>query len=634
MISRRELFRRAGLLTGAAGRRTPLVLGAAAVAELAAIKEAQADQNYTTFAYNATGGSTPRTSPARWADRLNVKDFGATGDGTTDDTTAIQSCLNAAFGTAASPHAGTTSLNKAVYFPAGNYRISSALRVTQVYSGMIYGDGMYVTGLTWLGGTFNGNSFVANPGNSSTPNTNVTCMLECDGFARSTIKDMFFSFGNSQDKFTACLYAYGGKSGCHAVWVENVSFGGGTFGVLLGAVSPLVSEWHFNQAEFGNNGTAGIAIYGQNTLNHTFIESSFSENGLYPITSSFTGAITGTNLLTVTAFDASANKMPLSVGLRVYSDDGAVSGGVFITALGTGTGGTGTYSVTPGANVSSRTIKAMYPNRASILNVSGSIPTIHGCDFDSDSPLAIYDSSSNAFSVQGVRAESIAFIESVGTPCSLGACYSSRGQVTWTGTSTGPVLHITALSGGFNVFPGMVVSANDGTNSLPTSGSGVEPATRIIKQLTGAPGGTGDYLMTNQASPGNLTSTTITGDCPYLFLVGSGMASLDACGSAGGIIIGSNNAVVRIRNNQFTRSSDITPNLLDLFFGQVLEYDIAADNGFTVANLPTPRACLKGVRMFVTESTVAASGNFAAIVAGGGANAVPVFCDGTNWRIG
>lgn len=60
-------------------------------------------------------------------------------------------------------------------------------------------------------------------------------------------------------------------------------------------------------------------------------------------------------------------------------------------------------------------------------------------------------------------------------------------------------------------------------------------------------------------------------------------------------------------------------------------------SGFTgvlsvaVASLPTPTVPTRG---FVTDSTVAASGNFGAIVAGGGGNTVPVFFDGTNWRIG
>lgn len=43
---------------------------------------------------------------------------------------------------------------------------------------------------------------------------------------------------------------------------------------------------------------------------------------------------------------------------------------------------------------------------------------------------------------------------------------------------------------------------------------------------------------------------------------------------------------------------------------------------------------LIGHRAFVTDSTVAAPGNFGAIVAGGGTHPVPVFSDGSNWLIG
>ncbi|MDE2106680.1 MAG: hypothetical protein KGL39_56210 [Patescibacteria group bacterium] len=53
----------------------------------------------------------------------------------------------------------------------------------------------------------------------------------------------------------------------------------------------------------------------------------------------------------------------------------------------------------------------------------------------------------------------------------------------------------------------------------------------------------------------------------------------------------------------------------------------------TVAGLPTAASGAHS-RRFVTDSTVAASGNFGAIVAGTGANVVPVYSDGTNWRIG
>lgn len=57
----------------------------------------------------------------------------------------------------------------------------------------------------------------------------------------------------------------------------------------------------------------------------------------------------------------------------------------------------------------------------------------------------------------------------------------------------------------------------------------------------------------------------------------------------------------------------------------------AQDPITVVASLGTATA---GLRAFVTDSTVAASGNFGSIVAGTGGNFVPVFADGANWLIG
>ncbi len=58
----------------------------------------------------------------------------------------------------------------------------------------------------------------------------------------------------------------------------------------------------------------------------------------------------------------------------------------------------------------------------------------------------------------------------------------------------------------------------------------------------------------------------------------------------------------------------------------------------TVASLPIPGSAPgnapAGARSFVTDSTVAGSGNFGAIVAGGSNHSVPVYCDGTNWLVG
>lgn len=70
-------------------------------------------------------------------------------------------------------------------------------------------------------------------------------------------------------------------------------------------------------------------------------------------------------------------------------------------------------------------------------------------------------------------------------------------------------------------------------------------------------------------------------------------------------------------------------------FGIVWAFDsatntlMATPKTYTVATLPA--ATTVGNRAFVTDAT---STTFNSIVAGGSTNKVPVFADGTNWRIG
>jgi hypothetical protein len=53
-----------------------------------------------------------------------------------------------------------------------------------------------------------------------------------------------------------------------------------------------------------------------------------------------------------------------------------------------------------------------------------------------------------------------------------------------------------------------------------------------------------------------------------------------------------------------------------------------------VASLPTCNAAHKAARHFVTDANATFTAGIGAVVAAGGANNVPVTCDGTNWRIG
>lgn len=83
--------------------------------------EAGAVNNSTPI--TATGSTTPRQMADRFADVVNVKDFGATGNGSTDDTAAIQAAIDYAVTGLASFDAPE------VYFPPGQYAVSSTLTV-------------------------------------------------------------------------------------------------------------------------------------------------------------------------------------------------------------------------------------------------------------------------------------------------------------------------------------------------------------------------------------------------------------------------------------------------------------------------------------------------------------------------
>jgi hypothetical protein len=99
-------------------------------------------------------GAVQRSLDAKIKDFLNVKDFGATGDGTTNDTAAIQAAITAAI----AANAG------AVYFPSPSayYRISSALVMD--YSGAYYSANRFGKRVSLVGAGQGTTAILADPG--------------------------------------------------------------------------------------------------------------------------------------------------------------------------------------------------------------------------------------------------------------------------------------------------------------------------------------------------------------------------------------------------------------------------------------------------------------------------------------
>lgn len=104
------------------GNPSKVVKGTEIDAEFTAIQAADATSlksgaSSAGLAFLQSGtGATSRTVQSKLQDTVSVKDFGATGDGATDDTAAINACLTAA-------KLGA----KKVFFPAGRYMITQVV---------------------------------------------------------------------------------------------------------------------------------------------------------------------------------------------------------------------------------------------------------------------------------------------------------------------------------------------------------------------------------------------------------------------------------------------------------------------------------------------------------------------------
>jgi hypothetical protein len=187
-------------------------------------------QAFTTYAFTATGAITARAYPDRLAEVINVKDYGAVGNGVTDDTAAIQAALDAAFGSVASPHGYTNRfLNKPVVFPAGNYIVTDTLNIKWVIGASIRGSGAGTTKITYTGAIAGGATY--------------TPLFQTDGFKFCHVSDIAFIMtgGNAlADKTVAFSYDWdqqGGdpsEVGGSQVTFTNCKFAGATYGLLIG----------------------------------------------------------------------------------------------------------------------------------------------------------------------------------------------------------------------------------------------------------------------------------------------------------------------------------------------------------------------------------------------------------------
>ena len=232
----------------------------------------------------------------------------------------------------------------------------------------------------------------------------------------------------------------------------------------------------------------------------------------------------------------------------------------------------------------------------------------------------------NVNSVQVVGAGSNARITSTGGPITSNGTISLDLATTGVGaaTYTNPTLQIDAY--------GRIISASNNTVSGTVTSVGITPGTGI--QVTGGPiTSNGSITVTNTGVTRLNAGTGITLSGSNGDVTISGPASIGTVTSIG---ITSNTLTVS-PSSPITSAGTLSvnlPNSISLT-GNVTSNNIITNiiktTPVAYANLPLANAIGSGARAMITDANTA---TFYSVVGSGGSNIVPVFSDGTDWRIG
>lgn len=259
-----------------------------------------------------TIGNTPRTIQSKLSEVVSVKDYGAVGDGVTNDTAAIQTAINAA----------TTSLS----FPTGTYIINSTLNFT-VSNTRYYSPGAGATikvapslasGITML--SITGSNLLFDnlniDGNDSFPpvSGNVSLVNLATASAPSTtIDNITFrgcNFGNTKGYG---IFAFGAGT-LTRITIDSCGFDGfnntsGTPPACIQIVQPsVVARFNLVGCRFATVTGTGFSIRANN------------------------GLATPTNVQVVDCDFRHANQLYTSIGAEIYADNFAVTGCTFNNA--------------------------------------------------------------------------------------------------------------------------------------------------------------------------------------------------------------------------------------------------------------------------------------------------------------
>lgn len=472
-----------------------------------------------------------QTVEAKFQQTVSVKDFGAVGDGVADDTSAVVAAI-----------ASVGDFGE-IYFPEGNYRLTSSIATRPGLSFIGYGATITVPGsvdlfITTSNGfpgriSFFGLKFV-----SSGLTSRAIYLNNNSPFLR--VSDCIF------EGFDVAIYL----ENSYTSLIERCRFTSNKYGTI---VIKAVATTHFQSCFYDYNQKAGIAINGnsggplhgnQFLTPNIRIESTALQNSEYGLWAEF------------------VEDLELS---SVYFEGNSIND----ANIGAPATGGGVNRFCRGVN-----LDGAYFNSSNIIN------------------LRLRSTSRSKFL-------NLSFLTNTGT--------------------TQP--KVSAESGCTDLYI-EVIQCDSGsvTSTWPVDASAVP--TEVITKILGVEYIPINYVRSTYGVPGNNGMQIRRRTTPS---VGRPALSIESLGTQHDVMFKYTD-VLRMYN-----ASDVEQFSVSHVAGQVYSIYPVRTVAVTVANLPSASAQGSGARAFVSDANAT---TFASIVAAGGSNRVPVYSDGTNWRIG
>jgi len=149
----------------------------------------------------------------------------------------------------------------------------------------------------------------------------------------------------------------------------------------------------------------------------------------------------------------------------------------------------------------------------------------------------------------------------------------------------------------------------------------------------------GQFNLTAGSTLAQYVQTTGTA-AAGAYIGGYGGSRLNS-GSPGWAMVGKQGSAdadqvgVAILVHQSSATSDVLVEAVEFAYNLHAKFAATVKTAsYAVSALPSASGVGAGARAMVSDGSVVAAGNFGNVVASGGANVVPVYSDGTNWRIG